>query len=419
MRQTNLFTKTRKEAPKDEIARNAQLLTRAGFVHKEMAGVYAYLPLGLRVLNKIVAIIREEMNAIGGQEMSLTALQNPELWQKTGRFSDAAIDVWFKTELANGSEVGIANTHEEPMTNLVSHFVNSYRDLPLYTYQFQTKFRNELRAKSGIMRAREFLMKDLYSFSRSEEEFKEFYEKCAAAYMRIFERVGIGHLTYRTHASGGAFSDFSDEFQTLTEAGEDLIYVDTEKNIAVNKEVFTDEALAALGLERGKLEERKAVEVGNIFPLGTKYSKALGLTFKDEQGQERPVIMGSYGIGPGRVMGAVVEIFADEKGMVWPEAIAPFKAHLVLVPDETGEARKRADAVYEALQKEGVEVLYDDRDERAGEKFADADLIGIPWRLVVSGKTGEKVEIKRRASTETTIVEVDEAIRQVRGSVNV
>lgn len=419
MRQTNLFTKTRKEAPKDEIARNAQLLTRAGFVHKEMAGVYAYLPLGLRVLNKIVAIIREEMNAIGGQEMSLTALQNPELWQKTGRFSDAVIDVWFKTELANGSEIGLANTHEEPMTNIVSRFVNSYRDLPLYTYQFQTKFRNELRAKSGIMRSREFLMKDLYSFSASEEEFREFYEKCADAYMRVFERVGIGHLTYRTHASGGAFSDFSDEFQTVTEAGEDLIYIDTEKNIAVNKEVFTDEALEALGLERGKLEERKAVEVGNIFPLGTKYSKALGLTFKDEQGEERPVIMGSYGIGPGRVMGAVVETFADEKGMVWPETIAPFKAHLVLVPDETGEARKRADAVYEALEKQGIEVLYDDRAERAGEKFADADLIGIPWRLVVSEKTGEKVEIKRRASTETTIVEVDEAIRQVRGSVNV
>ena len=240
MRQSQLFTKTRKEAPKDEVAKNAELLIRAGYIHKEMAGAYSYLPLGLRVFKNIENIIREEMNAIGGQEITLTALQSPSLWKKTGRWADDAIDIWFKTMLKDGGELGLATTHEEPLTALMTEYVQSYKDLPRYVYQFQTKFRNEKRAKSGIMRTREFVMKDLYSFNRTEKEFRTFYEQCAVAYVRIFERAGIGEYTFRTFASGGSFSKYSDEFQTVCPAGEDTIYVNRAKKIAVNKEVYTD-----------------------------------------------------------------------------------------------------------------------------------------------------------------------------------
>src|SRR3989338_9502032 len=299
MRQSQLFTKTRKSAPRDEVAKNAQLLIRGGYIHKEMAGVYSYLPLGLRVLNNIMRVIREEMNAIGGQEVLLSALQSPAAWKKTDRWRDDAIDVWFKTELKGGGKLGLATTHEEPLTALMTEYINSYKDLPRYAYQFQTKFRNELRPKSGIMRSREFIMKDLYSFSRNEQEFREFYEKCAAAYKKIFDRLGIGEKTFRTFASGGTFSRFSDEFQTVCGAGEDTIYASKEKGIAVNKEVYTDEVLSELGLKKEELSEAKAIEVGNIFPLGTRFSDALGLRFKDDKGIAAPVVMGSYGIGPG------------------------------------------------------------------------------------------------------------------------
>ncbi len=409
MRQSALFTKTRREAPKDEVSKNAELLIRGGFVHKEMAGVYSYLPLGLRTLNKIIAIIREEMNAIGGQEVLLTTLQDPEVWKKSGRWSDEVNDTWFKTRLHSGekfhqgSELGLANTHEEALTALLTGHISSYKDLPRYIYQFQTKFRNELRAKSGIMRSREFIMKDLYSFSRTEEEFRSFYEACAAAYLRIFSRVGIGEKTFRTFASGGSFSKFSDEFQTLCDAGEDIIYLHRGRGIAVNKEVYNDDVLAELNIKKSELEEAKAIEVGNIFPLGTKYSDALGLSFRDEDGSEKPVVMGSYGIGPGRLMGTIVEVLADEKGIVWPESIAPFQAHLIELPGKDGAVSKAASALYEKLNASGIEVLYDDRDLRAGEKFADADLIGIPRRIVVSEKTLAKgtVEVTSRATGTT------------------
>lgn len=403
-RMSQLFTKTRREAPTDEISRNATLLIQAGFIHKEMAGVYAYLPLGLRVFKKIENIIREEMNAIGGQELLLTTLQDPALWQKSGRWDDTVVDNWFKSKLATGGEVGIANTHEEPLTALLTHFVSSHKDLPLYLYQFQTKFRNELRAKSGIMRTREFVMKDLYSFSRSEEESKEFYETCAEAYAKIFERIGLGSITYRTIAGGGSFTaGFTDEFQTLCKAGEDIIYVDKEKNIAINKEVYRDEHIAKFGLNKANLVEEKSIEVGNIFPLGTKYSEKLGLRFRDENGNEKPVVMGSYGIGLGRLMGTVVEVFADEKGIVWPQAIAPYDAHGIVLDNKDTEAQN----LITSLEQEGVRVLYDDRyDKTAGEKFADADLIGIPWRIVVSKRTVEKgmVEIKRRGENNTRLI---------------
>ncbi len=407
MRQTQLFTKTRKEAPKDEVSKNAQLLIRAGYVYKEMAGAYVFLPLGLRVFNKIVGIIRDEMNKIGGAELSMTALQDKKVWEKTNRWSDDVVDNWFKTKLKSGTEVGLGFTHEEPLTKLMRDYIHSYRDLPRYAYQFQTKFRNEERAKSGIMRGREFVMKDLYSFSKDAKEHEVFYEKAKHAYKNVFVRAGLGDRTYMTFASGGSFSKYSHEFQTVTDAGEDLIYVDEKKNIAVNKEVLTDEVLADLGLKRENLVEKKAAEVGNIFSLGTKFSDAFELTYIDDKGEKKPVVMGSYGIGPGRVMGTIVETLSDENGIVWPEEVAPFKAHLIVVDSKEGDkARKEADRLYSALTEKGIEVLYDDRDARPGEKFADADLMGMPYRIVVSDKTlaAGGYEVKKRADGNVDII---------------
>jgi len=400
MRQTELFSKTQKSAPKDEESKNAQLLIQAGFIHKEMAGVYSFLPLGKRVLDNIMQIIRQEMNAIGGQELLLTGLQNPEIWQKSGRWSDDAVDVWFKTKLKNDAEIGLSWTHEEPLTGLMANHISSYRDLPVYAYQMQTKFRNELRAKSGIMRTREFIMKDLYSFCKNEQEHQEFYEKTKEAYKKIFDRVGLGKVTYVTEASGGSFSKFSHEFQTLCDAGEDIIYIDEQKGTAVNKEIIDD---PELGYDKSKLKEAKAAEVGNIFTLGTKYSQVLGLMYQDEQGNKQPVFMGSYGIGPARTMGVIAEVYADEKGLVWPAQVAPFQVHLV----QLAGGQEQADALYADLQNAGVEVLYDDRAEAgAGEKLADADLLGIPWRVVASKKTLEQdsAEVKPRNTQEISLV---------------
>ncbi len=400
MKQSQLFTKTRKEAPKDEIAKNASLLIRAGFIHKEMAGVYSFLPLGLRVMNKIEGIIREEMNAIGGVELSLTALQDKTLWEKTDRFDDAKVDTWFKTILKNDSEVGLGFTHEEPLTQIMTEYVKSFRDLPIYAYQFQTKFRNETRAKSGIMRGREFLMKDLYSFSPDEKTHADFYEKIKKVYLSIFDKVGLEAFT--TFASGGSFAKYSHEFQVVTEAGEDLIYIDEKKKIAVNKEVLNDEVLKDLGITRVDLIEKKSVEVGNIFSLGTRFSDALGLTYLDEKGEKKPVIMGSYGIGLGRLMGTVAEVLSDDQGLVWPTSIAPFRIHLIVLNDKEGKAKIEADKLYNDLIQKGIDVLYDDRDLRPGEKFADSDLIGIPTRIVISEKTiAENIfEVKDRKTGE-------------------
>lgn len=384
MKQSQLFTKTRREAPADEVAKNAQLLVRAGYIHKEMAGVYDFLPLGLITLNKIISIIREEINAIGGEEIFLSTLQDPELWKKSGRWDDETVDVWFKTHLKNGGELGLGNTHEEALTALMKEHISSYKDLPRYVYQFQNKFRNETRAKSGIMRTREFIMKDLYSFSKDEASHNAFYEQAIIAYEKIFARVGIGEKTYRTFASGGSFSKYSHEFQTVCDAGEDIIYVDEEKRLALNKEVYDDsDVYTASGLTKTSLKELKAIEVGNIFTLGTRFSEALGLSYKDAEGKATPVFMGSYGIGPARLIGTIVELLSDEKGLVWPESVAPFAVHLVSLGKSDDEISKTADALYEDLMKVGVEVLYDDRDLSAGQKFADSDLLGIPKRIVV------------------------------------
>ncbi len=396
MKQTHLFTKTRHEAPKDEVAKNAQLLIRAGYINKEMAGVYSYLPLGLRVLNKIVGIIREEMDAIGGQEVLLTALQHKAPWEASGRWSDDVVDNWFKTQLKNGTDLGLGFTHEEPLTQLMKDHIRSFRDLPIATYQFQTKFRNEARAKSGIMRGREFLMKDLYSFNLDEKAHADFYEKAKQAYVRIFDRVGLGSQTFVTFASGGSFSKYSHEFQTITDAGEDLIYIHEDKKIAINKEVLNDEVLTDLGIKREELVEKKAVEVGNIFSLGTRFSDALGLVYSNTEGKPVPVVMGSYGIGPGRLMGTIVETYGDDKGLVWPVSVAPFAVHLIALFDKNGAVKKVADELYEKMTLKGIEVLYDNRDTTAGEKFGDSDLIGIPVRYVISEKTLAKSEIEKK-----------------------
>ena len=410
MRMSQLFTKTSKTAPADEVAKNAQLLIRAGYIYKEMAGVYTYLPLGRRVLDNIIQIIREEMNAIGGNEVSMTALQPRDTWEASGRWSDEVMDVWFKTKLANGTELGLAPTHEEPLTKLMKNFVSSYKDLPYYVYQFQIKFRNELRSKSGLMRGREFWMKDLYSFSRTREEHDVFYERVSDAYDKVYERLGIGDSTYKTFASGGSFSKYSHEFQTISEVGEDTIYVHEERKLAINEEVYTDEVLADLGIDRSELVEKRAVEVGNIFTLGTKFSDALGLNFTDEDGASKPVFMGSYGIGPSRLMGLLAEQFADDKGLVWSESIAPFKIHLVAI-GEKGAAE--ADKLYDELLASGVEVLYDDRAERPGAKFADAELMGMPWRITMSDRAidGDGLfELTERKTGETKLLSYDELV---------
>jgi len=397
MKQSQLFTHTLKEVTKDEVSLNAQLLIKAGYIFKEMAGVYSFLPLGLRVINKIEQIIREEMNAIGGMEMKTSVLQNQEVWQKSNRWDDKVVDNWFKTKLKNGTEVGLSFTNEEAYANILKQYINSYKDLPVYPYDFKTIFRNEARSKSGIFRGREFYWKALYSFSKNEVEHNEFYENAKAAYRKIFDRAGIGRLTYLTFASGGSFSKFSHEFQTLTEAGEDLIYVDVKKGIAVNKEVFTDEVLKSLKLNKSGLVEKKAVEVGNIFSLGTKFSEPFNLKYVDSEGKEQLVVMGSYGIGLGRLMGTIVEVLSDEQGIVWPMSVAPFHIHLVdlrIKPD---------DKLYQLLIDRGYEVLYDDRNASPGAKLKDADLIGIPYRLIQSDKLGQKLELKKRNEKEVKL----------------
>jgi prolyl-tRNA synthetase len=411
MRRSQLFTKTRHDAPADEVAKNAQLLIRAGFIHKEMAGVYAYLPLGLRVLEKIKKIVREEMNSIESQELIMTNLQHKDIWETTGRWDEKVVDVWFKTQLQNGTPLGLAWSHEEPITNMMKSYISSYRDFPVSVYQFQTKLRNELRSKSGIMRGREFVMKDMYTYARSAEELEKLYSQAKEAYLRVFDRVGLGDITYITAASGGAFTKYSHEFQTVTEAGEDVIYINKEKKVAINEEVYTDEDLAELGLEKGHLEKVMAAEVGNIFNFGTEKSEQLGLYYTNEEGLEKPVFLGSYGIGITRLMGVVAEHFADEKGLVWPKNIAPFDVYLARLGNSE-EIAKNADEIYSRLTDSGISVVYDDRDERAGAMLKDADLIGTPYRLIVSDKTlaQNSVEIKKRTQEDVQLIPIGEVV---------
>ncbi len=410
MRQSKLFTKTLKEAPSDEEAKNAKLLIRAGYIHKEMAGVYQLLPLGLRVVEKIKQIVREEMNAIDTQEMIATNLQRKELWAKTGRWSDDVVDVWFKSELKAGGEVGLAWSHEEPLANMMRNHISSYKDLPVSIYQFQNKLRNELRAKSGMMRGREFIMKDAYSFSRNEEDHNAYYEASKVAYMKCFERMGVGDDTFITFAAGGAFTEFSHEFQTICDAGEDISYINKKKKVAINEEVYSEKVCTELGVSPDELTKTKTAEVGNIFNFGRQKGEEVGLFFNEEDGEKTAVWMGSYGIGITRMMGVIVEKFADQKGIVWPESVAPYQVHLVGLNGDDGEIKDWTDGIYTALQGRGVEVLYDDRDLRPGQKFADSDLLGMPYRVVASKKMKEegKFEVVERKTGEVSYITEEE-----------
>lgn len=413
MRISNLFTKTSKSVPADEVSKNAQLLIRAGFIYKVMAGVYAYTPLGLRVVENIKQIVREEMNLVGGQELIMTNLQPKEIWETTTRWSDEVVDIWFKTKLKDDTEIGLAWSHEEPILEMMRQFISSYKDLPVYVYQFQTKLRNELRAKSGIMRGREFIMKDMYSLSTDEAQHETFYQATIEAYKKIFDRLGIGQDTYVTFASGGAFTQFSHEFQTICEAGEDIIYLDRKQNIAVNEEVLDDDNLVKLGLKREDLEKVKTAEVGNIFNFGTEKSKQMNVTFATDTDEQQPVFLGSYGIGITRVMGVIVEKLSDDKGLVWPENVAPAKVYLVRIGNEA--AVKKADELYDELKGHGIEVLYDDRDVRPGEKFADSELMGIPYRVTVSDRliADNQYEFTTRISGETSLLTHDQLLAKL------
>ena len=408
MRLSKNFTRTIKQAPADEVVRNAQLRIRAGYVHKTMAGVYSYLPLGLKVVENIKQIVREEMNKIDSQELVMSTLQSKELWQETGRWSDELVDVWFKSKLQDGTEVGFGWTHEEPIVDLLRNYLKSYKDLPISVYQFQNKLRNELRAKSGIMRGREFVMKDMYSVHASKEDLDKYYNAAIEAYKRCYDRFGIGDETYVTFASGGAFTKFSHEFQTICDAGEDYIYLHRGKNIAVNEEVL-DDAVKELGIDRSELERVKTAEVGNIFNFGRQKSEEMRLVFTDAEGVEQYAYMGSYGIGITRVMGVIVEKFADDKGLVWPENIAPAKVYLVQIGSQS---RSAADEFYQKLQSAGIETIYDDRDERPGVKFADAELLGIPYRVTVSDRLLDdgKWEVSTRQTGEQRLLTADELL---------
>ncbi|MBI5038035.1 MAG: prolyl-tRNA synthetase [Candidatus Kerfeldbacteria bacterium] len=406
MRQSILFPKTARTAPKDEVSRNAQLLEQAGYISKLFAGVYSYLPLGFRVLRKIEKIIREEMDLAGGQELFMPALHPLENYQQTGR---ADIDVLFHLEMANGKKLVLGQSHEEVIVPLFKKYIQSYKDLPRHLYQIQTKFRNELRAKSGILRGREFMMKDLYSFHTTEEDLLKYYDRMRQAYERIFMRAGIGHLTHYTFASGGTFSEFSHEFQTITSAGEDTIHVCEKCGVAINDELIT-KYQACPECNGRTFAKHTAIEVGNIFPLKTKFSEKFDLSYTSESGTKQLVVMGCYGIGLGRLMGAVVEVRHDDKGIYWPRQLAPFQVHLVNLNQESGAT---ADTVYNQLLDQHIEVLYDDRDESAGVKFGDADLIGIPIRLVISKKTAQQVELSHRGTRQGSLMSVSSAIKEI------
>ncbi len=416
MKRSELFIKTKKNAPSDEVAKNAQLLIRAGYVHKVMAGVYVYTPLGIRVVEKIKQIVREEMDRIGGQELIMTALQPKSVWEATGRWDDEVVDVWFKTKLKDETEIGLSWSHEEAIIDMMKQHISSYRDLPANVYQFQTKFRNELRSKSGIMRGREFVMKDMYSCSLDEQQHEAFYQSCIVAYNKIFERLGLGADTYVTFASGGAFTKFSHEFQTVCDAGEDNIYINKDKSIAVNEEVLTEENLKQLGINRDELTEVKTAEVGNIFNFGTQKSEEMDFSYTDSDGNKKYVHLGSYGIGITRVMGVIAEKFADDNGLVWSDNIAPYTIYLASIGDVSKEAQK----LYEELSEQGIEVLFDDRDVRPGDKFADSDLMGIPYRLVISDRSlkEESVEVKHRKSGQAENIKINKIVSYLTDKIN-
>lgn len=407
MLQSQLFPKTKKEAPKEAESANHKLLVRAGFIDQLMAGSWTLLPMGWRVVNKINDIIREEMNAIGGQEMLMPLLHPKSIWNETGRW-DKADEIMYKLKDTRKREFVLSFTHEEIVMDLVRKHVNSHKDLPMAIYHFSTKFRNELRARGGILRGREFMMKDLYSMHTSEEDLMKFYEDAKGAYSKVFERLGFDYKIIE--AAGGVFTDKNThEFQVPNAGGEDTIYYCDECNWGMNKEIHEAEKGDTCPKCKAKIKiDKNAVELGNIFPLGTWYSERMRAYFMDEKGRKKPIWFGSYGIGSTRVLGALAEINNDEKGLIWLSQVAPFAVHLIELPGS-----KNAKEIYNKLTDSGVEILWDDRDTSAGEKFSDSDLIGIPFRFVVSDKTEGKIEVKKRSKKETNLVDFEEALAEL------
>lgn len=407
MLQSKLFPKTKKEAPKDAESVNHKLLVRGGFIDQLMAGSWTLLPMGFKVVQKINQVIREEMNAIGAQEMLMPLLHPRKIWDETGRW-DKAQDIMYKLEDSRSREYALSFTHEEIVMDLVRKHIDSHKELPLAIYHFSTKFRNEPRARSGILRGREFLMKDLYSVHTTKEDLLNYYDEVKEAYKKIFKRLGFDFRV--SEAAGGVFTDMNThEFQVLAEGGEDTIFHCDTCDWAVNKEIFEGKKEDNCPLcKKGKVLEVKSIEVGNIFPLGSWYAERMRVYYTDEKGKKKPVWFGSYGIGPTRTMGAWVEVSHDDKGIIWNKTISPFDAHLIELP-----GAKNTKAVYEKLKEAGVDVLWDDRGANAGQKFADADLIGIPVRLVVSKETGEKVEYKQRTKDETKTMTLEEIVKKL------
>ncbi len=415
MRYSQVFPKTQKNPPSGAEAENHKLLVRAGFIDQLMAGSFTLLPLGFRVISKINNIIREELNKTGALEVLMPLLHPKEIWDQTGRWSDPDVkQIMYQFKDIHDKEFGLSFTHEEIVMNLLSKYIQSYKDLPVKIYHFSTKFRNEPRAKSGILRGREFMMKDLYSAHVSEEDMYEYYNLVKDVYPKIFSRIGLEVKV--VEASGGVFTDKnSHEFQTLSEVGEDTIYycdcvTGCDCNFAANKEIFKgEEGDKCPNCDDCKVKSAKAIEVGNIFPLGTKYSQNMNVLYTDKDGNKNPIWFASYGIGPTRVMGTLVEVFHDEKGIIWPKAVAPFAVHLISLGKD-----EEAKEIEEKLEALGIEVLFDDRDVNAGQKFSDADLIGIPVRLVVSQKTEGKIEYKERKSSESELLTLEEVIAKLK-----
>lgn len=408
MRYSKQFSKTLREAPKDEVSKNAKLLLKAGFIDKLMAGSYTLLPLGFRVKEKIEQIIREEMDKTGASEMLMPLLHPKAIWNETGRW-ETAKEIMYQLK-KDDKEFVLSFTHEEIVMDLIRKHVSSPKDFPIKAYHFSTKFRHEPRAKSGILRGREFLMKDLYSAHLTEEDMYRYYWEVADAYLKIFKRIGLEAKI--VEAAGGVFTKArTHEFQVLCEQGEDTIYYCNACDFAQNKEIFKEKAGDECPkCHKGKIVEVKSIEVGNIFPLGTMYAEKMGVVIDG-----KPIWMASYGIGPTRLIGTLVEIYGDEKGLNWPKSVAPYQVHLLALNNQDENIAKAADKVYERLLSENIEVLYDDRKEAStGAKFNDADLIGIPVRLVVSPKTGNQIEWKERAKEAVEILDLEEVIKRLK-----
>lgn len=410
MLQSKLFYKTKKEAPKDAEAISHKLLSRGDFISQLGSGIYNFLPLGTIVLKNIENIIRQEMTKAGAQELLMSAMHPKSIWEKTGRWDN--LNCLFKIKDRHKKDFALAPTHEEVICSIAKDRIDSYKDLPQALFQIQNKFRNEIRYTGGLLRTREFLMKDLYSFHASEEDFKNYYQEMKKVYLQIFKRCGL--KAKLTEASGEGFTEsFTHEFQVLTPVGEDVIICCSNCEFAKNKEI------AKLGPKDvcpkcgSSLHQENGIEVGNIFPLGDKYSKPFDLFFKDETGEKKYIIMGCYGIGLGRLMATIVEVNHDDKGINWPEEIAPFKIHLIHTETEDGAIMKLTEKIYQELKEKEIRVLWDDRlNKGLGEKFVESDLIGIPYRLIVnkdSLKDG-KLELKKRGEEENKIINIKELL---------